>query len=86
MGDTRDRWSKAEVIIGAIGAAGSIAIPIMLFVVASFIGRGGRFFLVAGLLIWGGQAMERRLKQHIDTLGWITVAGIAVALVIYGWQ
>ena len=35
MGETRDRWSKAEVIIGAIGAAGSIAIPIMLFVVGN---------------------------------------------------
>jgi hypothetical protein len=35
MGDTRDGWSKAEVIIGAIGAAGSIAIPIMLFVVGN---------------------------------------------------
>jgi hypothetical protein len=35
MGDTRDGWSKAEVLIGAIGAAGSIAIPIMLFVVGN---------------------------------------------------
>ena len=35
MGETRDGWSKAEVIIGAIGALGSIAIPIMLFVVGN---------------------------------------------------
>ena len=35
MGETRDGWSKAEVIIGAMGALGSIAIPIMLFVVGN---------------------------------------------------
>ena len=35
MGDTRDGWSKAEVIFGALGALGSIAIPIMLFVVGN---------------------------------------------------
>ena len=35
MGETRDRWSKAEVIFGAVGALGSIAIPIMLFVVGN---------------------------------------------------
>ena len=35
MGETRDRWSKAEVIFGAAGALGSIAIPIMLFVVGN---------------------------------------------------
>src|SRR5262245_35085009 len=35
MGEPRDGWGKAEVIIGAIGAAGSIAIPIMLFVVGN---------------------------------------------------
>jgi len=35
MGETRDRWSKAEVIFGAVGALGSVAIPIMLFVVGN---------------------------------------------------
>ena len=35
MGETRDGWSKAEVIFGAMGALGSIAIPIMLFVVGN---------------------------------------------------
>jgi hypothetical protein len=35
MDETRDGWSKAEVIFGAMGALGSIAIPIMLFVVGN---------------------------------------------------
>ena len=67
-------------------AAGALQMLLPLFVVASFIGRGARFFLVAGLIMWGGERMERQLKQHIDTLGWITVAALAVAFVVYRWQ
>lgn len=35
MAETRDRWAKAEVIIGAVSALGSIAIPVALFVVGN---------------------------------------------------
>lgn len=59
-------------------AAGALHMLLPLFAVASIIGRGARFFLVAGLLIWGGERMERQLKRHIDTLGWLTVACIVV--------
>jgi membrane protein YqaA with SNARE-associated domain len=38
-------------------AAGSLAMNLPLFVIGSLIGRGGRFFLVAGLLAWGGPTM-----------------------------
>jgi hypothetical protein len=37
MAEERDGWGKAEVIIGALGALGSIAIPVMLFVVGNAI-------------------------------------------------
>ncbi len=35
MGDARDAWAKAEVIIGAVAALGSIAIPVALFIVGN---------------------------------------------------
>jgi hypothetical protein len=35
MAETRDGWGKAEVIIGAVSALGSIAIPVALFVVGN---------------------------------------------------
>jgi hypothetical protein len=35
MGEARDVWGKAEVIIGAVAALGSIAIPVALFVVGN---------------------------------------------------
>ena len=61
-------------------AAGALQMLLPAFVVASLVGRGARFFLVAGLLRWGGQAMERKLRQHVDLIGWIS---IALAVVLY---
>jgi hypothetical protein len=42
-------------------------------VLASVVGRGGRFFLVASLIAWGGAPMEQTLRTHIDKLGWSAV-------------
>ena len=53
------------------------------FVLASFIGRGLRFYLVAFLMAWGGQAMESRLHRWIDWLGWFTVVAVAMAVMVY---
>ncbi|MEE4376941.1 MAG: YqaA family protein [Candidatus Competibacteraceae bacterium] len=58
-------------------AAGTIFMPIVPFILASAIGRGARFFMVAGLMRWGGARMESMLRTHIDRLGWITL-GIVV--------
>ena len=44
------------------------------FVVASTIGRGMRFFLVAGILHFGGEKMEHKIRQYVDFLGWLVVA------------
>jgi len=47
---------------------------------ASAVGRGSRFFLVAGLMRWGGEGMQRILHAYIDRLGWVMVLAV---LVIY---
>ena len=36
--------------------------------------RGARFFLVAGLMAWGGEAMENRVRGIVEWLGWGVVA------------
>lgn len=54
-------------------SAGVLGMPILPFILASAVGRGGRFFLVAGLIRWGGPRMEGMLKDYIDRIGWITV-------------
>jgi len=46
------------------------------------IGRGARFFLVAGMVIAGGERMEALLPKYIERIGWATVA-LAVAIAAY---
>ncbi len=62
------------------GAIGMLFIP---FVIASAIGRGARFFIVASLMKWGGKEMELKLKQYIDFIGWFVVFCGVIAYIIY---
>ncbi len=55
-------------------AAGALSMPLLPFTAASVIGRGSRFFIVAGLVAWGGPRIEARLKQYVDVIGWLLVA------------
>lgn len=60
-------------------AAGTISMAFLPFVLASAIGRGARFFLVAGLMRWGGERMERTLREYIDRIGWVVVIAAIAA-------
>jgi membrane protein YqaA with SNARE-associated domain len=54
-------------------AAGTLGMNLPLFVLGSVLGRGGRFFLVAGLMAWGGERIETRLRAWVEWLGWLLV-------------
>ncbi len=60
-------------------SAGFLQMAFLPFLLASAIGRGLRFFLVAGLIQWGGSAMEKNLRKWVDVLGWGLVALIIIA-------
>jgi membrane protein YqaA with SNARE-associated domain len=62
--------------------AGVTSMALLPFVIASTVGRGGRFFLVAALLYWGGPRFAPLLEKKIDHIAWIvlTVAILAYAL------
>ena len=64
-------------------SAGFLQMAFLPFLIASAIGRGMRFFLVAGLIQWGGSAMEKKLRQWVDILGWGLVAAIIIAYFIF---
>ncbi len=64
-------------------SAGLIGMAFLPFVIASAIGRGARFYMVAGLMYWGGERMEATLREYIDRIGWVVVALAAIAMVIY---
>jgi len=63
------------------GVVGMVFVP---FVLASLIGRGARFFLVAWLMRLGGPNMERILKQYIDRIGWLLVIVVVLGYFLLG--
>ena len=65
--------------------AGVIAMPLLPFTLASLLGRGARFFLVAALMAWGGERMEGVLRQYIDRVGWIMVILVIAVVVAAGF-
>jgi len=90
--DWFDRWGFWAILVAGFSpipykvftiAAGTLAMNLPLFIAGSVIGRGGRFFLVAGLMAWGGERMESRLRAYVERLGWLTVIIAVVALIYY---
>lgn len=63
-------------------AAGALSMALAPFTLASIIGRGARFYLVAGLMKWGGARMEAALHRYVDRLGWATVALVGAVLLL----
>lgn len=64
-------------------AAGALSMAVLPFTLASIIGRGLRFFLVAGLMAWGGARMESMLHRYVDRIGWATVAAVVLGIAGY---
>lgn len=63
-------------------AAGALSMALLPFTLASIIGRGARFYLVAGLMKWGGARMEAALHRYVDRLGWASVVLVVTGLLI----
>lgn len=61
-------------------AAGAAHLLLLPFILGSIVGRGGRFFLVTGLILWGGTRIEKLFERHVDRIAWIT---IGLAFLIY---
>lgn len=57
--------------------AGASNMALLPFILASIIGRGARFFLVAGIMKWGGAKMEEGIRKWVDWLGWAFVLLVA---------
>ncbi|TNF88403.1 MAG: DedA family protein [Gammaproteobacteria bacterium] len=89
--DWFDDWGVWAVLIAGFSpipykiftiAAGVATLNLPAFILASFLGRGARFFLVAGLVVAGGERMESLIRQYVERIGWAVVA-LAVALGAY---
>ena len=64
-------------------ASGVVSMAFVPFLIASFVGRGLRFFLVAGLMAWGGEPMEKKLHKYMDMIGWLIVGLVFVIWLLY---
>lgn len=84
-----DRWGFWVVLIAGFSpipykvftvAAGATGVALLPFFVASVLGRGARFFLVASLVAWGGARLEPWLLRHVERIGWISVVLLLLAM------
>jgi membrane protein YqaA with SNARE-associated domain len=64
-------------------AAGTMSMTLLPFTLASAIGRGARFFMVAGLMAWGGARMEEALRRYVDRIGWAVVGLVVIGGIAY---
>ena len=64
-------------------SAGVLSLAIIPFLLASVIGRGARFFLLAWCLAKFGPAIEEKLIQYIERIGWAVVMILVLFIVIY---
>ena len=63
-------------------SAGLMQMLFLPFLLASIIGRGARFFLVAFLITFGGDAIRKTLNKRIEWIGW-GMTGLIILLLLY---
>ena len=64
-------------------AGGALLMPILPFILASIIGRGARFYLVALFVIIFGKQADTLIRQHMTKLVWGTVLIILLLLLLF---
>jgi membrane protein YqaA with SNARE-associated domain len=72
-------FSPIPYKIFTIGA-GAVSLTFFPFLIASIISRSARFFIVAAVIIIGGEKMEKGIKKYIDLIGWFLIALFLVYL------
>ena len=87
-----DEWGVWAIFIAGFSpipykiftiSAGVLHMALIPFLIASAVGRGARFFIVAALMAWGGERMEATLRQYVDRLGWIMLVLIILVVLLY---
>ena len=63
--------------------AGILSMTLVPFLLFSLVGRGARFFLVAALIFWGGEPLERVIRKYIDLIGWIVLIVLVLLYLVF---
>jgi len=64
-------------------SAGALGLAFVPFLMASIVGRGARFYLVAWSLAKFGPTIEPKLLTYIERIGWGIVVALIIAIAIY---
>jgi membrane protein YqaA with SNARE-associated domain len=64
-------------------SSGIFGIALLPFILLSIIGRGGRFFLVSGLVKFFGNDIENMLDKWVERIGWASFVLLVLAAVAY---
>jgi membrane protein YqaA with SNARE-associated domain len=62
--------------------SGMLGLALVPFILASLVGRAGQFFLVAGLLVLGGDRLEGSIRRYVEWLGWGVVVLAVIAYLV----
>ena len=63
--------------------SGVVGVALLPFLVMSLVGRGARFFLVAGLIRLGGDRLESTIHKQVEWLGWGSLILVAIGIAAY---
>jgi len=68
-------------------SAGVVGMPVIPFLLGSLAGRGGRFFLVAGIIRLFGDRASDRLRLWVDSAGWLLLLLTVLGFLVWwlGW-
>jgi len=62
-------------------SAGVLNMALIPFILASLLGRGVQYFVVAAIAYFGGEKLESSLRKWVDWLGW----GIVILAIFAYW-
>ncbi len=65
--------------------AGIVSLPLLPFILLSIVGRGARFYLVAGLVYFFGPSIESVLDKWVERIGWGTLILGILGIATYYW-
>ena len=77
--DWMTEWGVMVVLISGFSpipykiftvASGVIGLSLIPFLIASFLGRGMRFFLIGFIISKGGDNLEKKLRKYVEVIGW----------------
>jgi membrane protein YqaA with SNARE-associated domain len=87
-----DEWGFWAVLIAGFSpvpykiftiSAGALGLSFVPFIIASLIGRGARFYVVAWCLAKFGPGIEHKLIRYVEWVGWGVVVLLLIIIAIY---